>query len=201
MTQQINLYQTDSKERHVTFSTTQMASVLAAVLFLIIVVGAFNYWQLYGLTSELSHLQKQRDAAIQRINDYQHKYPPQSADTELTHKVNEMMNERQAKLTLLQLLTDGKLVNRRGFSGHLSGLARQNLSSVWLRRVQIKAGRDQLLLEGSSTHAADIPLYLQRLTEQEVFADREFEHLQLSRAEKEVPIIDFILQTSLEEEP
>jgi Tfp pilus assembly protein PilN len=177
-----------------------MVSALAAVILLIISVAAFDYWQLSGLTSELSRLEKQRDAATQRINDYQDRYPPRSADTDLAETLNAMMNERQANLALLKLMIDGNWGNRWGLSEHLSGLARQNLPTVWLRRIRISAGGDQLMLEGSSTHAADIPLYLQRLSEQKVFADREFEHLQLSRAEAAMPIIDFILQTSLEGE-
>jgi Tfp pilus assembly protein PilN len=201
MTQQINLYQPELYERGVPFSTRQMASVLVAVLLMIITAGAFNYWRISGLNTELSRLQKRQEAAVQRINDYQHNYPPRSADPDLISEVDAMMNTRQAKLALLQSLSDGHLGNRQGLSEHLFGLARQHLSTVWLRRIRISAGGDQLLFEGSSTHAADIPLYLQRLTEQQVFADREFEYLQLSRSENEVPIIDFILKTSLEGAP
>jgi len=201
MMQQINLYQTKLHKSHVPFSATQMASVLAAVFFLLITAGAVNYWRLSGLASELSRLQKRQDAALQRINDFQEKYPPRSADAELIRKVDEMVNARQAYLEMLNLLNDSQLGNRRGLSEHLSGLARQNLPTVWLRRIRISAGGEQLLLEGSSTHAADVPLYLQRLHEQKVFAGREFEHLQLSRAETNAPIIDFLLQSTLGDEP
>jgi hypothetical protein len=201
MIQQINLYQTELQKKHVPFSAKQMAIVLAGVSCLMIATGAVNQWRLSGLASELSRLQKRQDATIQRLNDYQQKYPIRSADTELVRKIDDMVNRRQAALELLQMLKDNQLGNRHGLSEHLSGLARQNLSTVWLRRIQLGAGGDQLLLEGSSTRAADVPLYLQRLTEQEVFAGREFEHLQLTRPEKNIPIIDFLLQTTLEGEP
>jgi len=201
MRQQVNLYQTGLNENQVPFSAKQMALVFAAVFFLVIAAGTVSQWQLAGLASELSRLQKRQDAAIQRIDNYQKKYPVRSADTELMHTVAEMTNRRQATLDLLQLVKNSQWGNRRGLSGYLSGLARQHLPTVWLRRIRIGAGGDQLLLEGSSTRAADVPLYLQRLNEQEVFTGREFEHLQLARAEKDLPVIDFLLQTTLDGAP
>ena len=112
-----------------------------------------------------------------------------------------MMNERQAYLSLLQMLSGNQPGNRHGLSAHLAGLARQDLSTVWLRRIRFSDGGDQILLEGGSTREADIPLYLQRLTDQPVFAGREFEHLRLSRAVQASSSIDFVLQTHQEEEP
>jgi Tfp pilus assembly protein PilN len=153
---------------------------------------------LSALTSELGRLQDHRDAAIQQINDYKIRYPLQSPDPNLLRKVEEMSTIRQATLTLQQLLTDSQLGNRSGFSEHLTGLARQDLSTVWLRRIRFNAGGEQLLIEGSTSHAADVPLYLQRLTEQKIFTDCEFEHLQLKRAENASPVIDFLLQTTQE---
>jgi len=200
MRQQINLYQTELNESQVLFSARQMALVLAAVFFLVIAAGAVSQWQIAGRMSELSRLQKRQDTAIQRINTYQKKYPIRSADNELVDAVEEMTNRRQATIDLLQLVKNSQWGNRRGLSEHLSGLARQHLPTVWLRRIRIGAGGDQLLLEGSSTRAADVPLYLQRLNEQEVFTGREFEHLQLARAEKDLAIIDFLLQTTLDGE-
>ena len=200
MKQQVNLYQTGLDKSHVPFSAKQMALVLAAISLLAIAAGGVRQWQAAGLASELSRLQERQDDAIQRINNYQQKYPIRSADTELVHAVDEMMKRRQATLDLLQLIKDNQWGNRRGLSAHLAGLARQHLPTVWLRRIRIAAGGDQLLLEGSSTRAADVPLYLQRLNEQEVFTGRDFEHLQLTRAEKGGTIIDFLLQTTLDDE-
>lgn len=201
MIQQINLYQTGLHKNRVPFSATQMAFAWAAVFFLMIAAGCLSYWRQSNLASELSRLQKRQGAAVQRINDYQQKFPPRSPDAELVRKVEEMMNAHQASLELLRLIDDSQLGNRRGLAEHLTGLARQNLPAVWLRRVRIGDGGGQLLLEGSSTHAADIPRYLQRLKEQDIFIGREFEHLRLSRSDQEAQVIDFLLQTTVEDKP
>ena len=201
MIQQVNLYRAGLRKNRVPFSATQMAAALVTVFFLIVTAGTVSYWRQSSLAAELARLQKRQDAAAQRIDDYQKQYPPRSPDAELVRAVDEMMHAHQAGLKLLRLIDDSQLGNRSGLAGHLTGLARQHLSSVWLRRIRIGAGGEQLLLEGSSTRAADVPLYLQRLKEQDVFAGREFEHLQLSRSDREAQTIDFLLQTIMEDTP
>jgi Tfp pilus assembly protein PilN len=201
MSQQINLYQPFFLEKKIPFSFNRIVSVLAVVLFLVLTTGAVSLWRLSSLKYELAQLQERRAAAVQRISDYQLRYPPRSADPALIRKVERMMSDRQARFALLGLLTGSRPGNSRGFSEYLAGLARQDLPSVWLRRIQLSAGGDQLLLEGSTTRAADVPLYLQRLTGQPVYAGREFEHLQLNRSENGSQFIDFLLQTTQEEKP
>jgi hypothetical protein len=201
MTQQINLYQPERYAKRVPISAHSMALVVAAVFFLAAAAGAVDYWRTANLGSELGRLQELRNTAVQRIDDYQHRYPPRSADPELVRRVATMTHEREADLALLRLLTDGQIGNNRGLSEHLAGLARQDLSTVWLRRIRFSVGGERLLLEGSCTRAADIPLFLQRLSKQPVFAGREFEHLELSRSENTTSIIDFLLQTTPQETP
>ena len=201
MTQQINLYQPKRYERHVPFSAARMASIMAVVFFLLLAAGAIGYWRFSALTARHERLQARRNDAVQRIADYQHRYPPRTPDPDLVQKVTAMANERDANQALIKLLSDGQAGNCRGLSDHLAGLAKQDLSTLWLRRIRLSAGGDRLLLEGSSTRAADVPLYLQRLSGQAVFAGRVFDHLQLNREESNPSIIDFLLQTTREDKP
>jgi hypothetical protein len=201
MNQQINLYQPALFERQVPFSARTIAVVLAVVLGLGLVAGAVSLWRVSALKSELVQLQERQENAVERIAEFERRFPPRKADPVLVRKVEGMLGDRQARLALLELLTHGQPGNSRGFSSHLEGLARETLATVWLRRIRFSAGGDRLLMEGSATSAADVPLYLQRLTRQQDYAGREFEHLQLSRSEERPQIIDFLLQTVPEEQP
>lgn len=201
MRQQINLYQSGLFEKKVPWSTTLMVMMLGVGVFLALLVGALCLWRASCLESQLADAESRQTAAMQRIEDYQRQYPPKTADPLLARKVERMLGDRQAWLALLQLLTSGQPGNSLGFSGHLEGLAREDLSTVWLRRIRLSAGGPNLLLEGSATRAADVPLYLQGLNRQQDYAGREFNHLQLSRSEENPQIIDFLLQTSQEEKP
>jgi hypothetical protein len=201
MNQQINLYQPALFERQVPLSARTMAVVLAVVLALGLVAGAVGLWRLSALKADLARLQERQENAVEQIAECQRRYPPRAADPALVRKVERLLGDRQARLALLELLTHGRPGNSLGFSRHLEGLARENLATVWLRRIRLSDGGDRLLLEGSTTSAADVPLYLQRLTRQQDYAGREFEHLQLSRSEEHPQIIDFLLQTASEEQP
>lgn len=201
MKQQINLYQPALFEKKVPFSALTMAAVLGAALLMVFAAVAFGMWRHAALESELAHLRQRQTEALQTVAEYRRRYPAKTADAELARRVERMMRDRQARLALLELLTRKQPGNSRGFSSNLDGLAREDLNTVWLRHIRLSAGGRELLLEGSTTHAADVPLYLQRLTRQQDYAGREFERLQLSRSEGDGRVIDFLLQTTQEEQP
>ncbi len=201
MRQQINLYQPALFEKKEPFSAVLMLAIVGVVVVLALLVGALSLWRVSVLESRLALSQSRQAEALQRIDEYQRLYPPRTADPVLARKVEKMMGDRQARLALLQLLTSGQQGNSLGFSGHLEGLAREDLSTVWLRRIRLSAGGHNLLLEGSTTRAADVPLYLQGLNRQQDYAGREFNHLQLTQSEDNTQIIDFLLQTTQEEKP
>lgn len=201
MRQQVNLYQPALFEKKKPFSAMLMLIILGLVGVLALLVGALCLWRVSVLESHLALSQSRQAEALQRIDEYQRQYPPRMADPVLAGKVAKMMSDRQARLALLQLLTSGQPGNSVGFSGHLEGLAREDLSTVWLRRIRLSAGGRNLLLEGSTTQAADVPLYLQGLNRQQDYAGREFNHLQLSQSEENPQVVDFLLQTTQEEKP
>lgn len=201
MRQQINLYQPELFDKKIPFSSRMVAMVLAGALLCAVLAGALGMWRSARLAAELERLQERQMAALQRLEEVQRQYPPRVPDPDLARQVDSMLEERQARLALLEMLTGSQPGNSRGFSRYLEGLAREDLSAVWLRRIRLSAGGQQLLLEGSATRAADVPLYLQRLTRQQDYAGREFEHLQISRAEDNSQVVDFLIKTTHEEKP
>jgi hypothetical protein len=201
MRQQINLYRPALFEKKVPFSAVHMVLVLGMSVFFALFAGGISVWRLANVEGELVRLQQRQAEAMQRIEEYQRLYPPRTPDPVLARQISVMVAEREARFALLELLTVEHPGNSRGFSRHLEGLAREDLSTVWLRRIRLTAGGHDLLLEGSATRAADIPLYLQRLTRQKDYAGREFDHMQLRRSEETPQVIEFLLQTGQEEKP
>lgn len=201
MKQQINLYQPVLHERKVPLSATMAAGILAAALLIALLAGLVGMWRGTALQDDLQHLQSRQSEIMQRIDEFKRLYPPKTPDVALVARVERMMQARQARITLLQLLTEKQPGNSQGFSTNLEGLAREDLTTVWLRRIRFTAGGRELLLEGSTTRAEDVPVYLQRLTRQRDYTGREFEHLQLARSESDARVIDFALQTTQEDQP
>lgn len=201
MKQQINLYQPSLFEKTVPFSAVVMGAVLVSALLLALLWAIFGMWRQTSLESDVVQLQRRQVAALQKLEDYKQRYPARKSDAKLAAEVQRMLRDRQARLALVGLLTEKQSGNSHGFSQHLEGLAREDLTTVWLRRIRFASGGQELLLEGSTTRPADVPLYLQRLTRQQDYAGREFDRLQLRRSEDDSRIVDFLLQTSQEEQP
>lgn len=201
MRQQINLYQPELFDKKIPFSSGMMAMVIAGAMLCAMLAGALGVWRTARLATELERLQARQMSALQRLEEVKRQYPPRVPDPGLARQVDNMLGERQARLALLEMLTGSQPGNSRGFSRYLEGLAREDLPAVWLRHIRLGAGGKQLLLEGSTTRAADVPLYLQRLTRQQDYAGREFEHVQISRSEDNSQVIDFLIKTTHEEKP
>lgn len=201
MSQQINLYRPALFEKSVPFSSRIMGAVLVGFLLLALLLYGLARWREDTLRDNLAQLEARQSAAVARIDALRRKYPPRSPDAQLAQHIARLTEERQARLALLDHLTRRRPGNTQGFSRHLEGLAREDLAETWLRRIRLSGGGRNLELEGSTTQASKVPVYLQRLTHQEEFAGREFDRLQLSRSEERPGVIDFLLQTTVEEQP
>lgn len=201
MRQQVNLYQLSLLEKRIPFSARVMAMTLAALFVCGLLAGVLAGWRTVRFQGEVTRLRQRQVEALQRIDANRRQYPQPVPDPVLAGKVEAMLAERQALLALLELLTVEQPGNRQGFSRHMEGLAREDLPTVWLRRIRFDDGGQELLLEGSATRPADVPLYLQRLTRQQDYAGREFERLRLQRSEQDPGTIDFLLQSAKQEKP
>ncbi len=198
MNQQINLYQPQlwEKKPPLPGSTILLVGVLA--LLLILLLSALTSWRQGGLESDLALLEARQKEAIDRIAEAQSKYPPRQKDPALEAQLATLTGERNALIPLFDLLATGKLGNTRGFSPLLAGLARQGEKELWLRRVTLEIGGEQLVLEGSALRPEIVPRYLQQLSREEAFSGREFSSLKMNRPEEHPGRVDFLLRTTPE---
>jgi len=178
-----------------------MVAVLAGFLLLALLLYGLARWRADQLRDSQTAFEARQTEAMARIDALRRRHPPRSPDAQLARRITRLTEERQACLALLDHLTHRRAGNAQGFSRHLEGLAREDLAEIWLRRIHLSDGGRNLELEGSTTRAGKVPLYLQRLARQQGLAGREFDHLQLSRSEDRPGAIDFLLQTNVEEKP
>lgn len=61
------------------------------------------------------------------------------------------------------------------------GLARQDLENVWLERIEFADAGESISLAGRTLRAEDVPSFLRRLREEEVFAGRRFRTFEIER--------------------
>ncbi len=198
MIQQVNLFQDidqSSASRRLNYY------LLALPLLCIILLGfsLFSLWSVNRQEHQLQQLQFQLQTAEVRLQLLQQQYPTEQIDTLLEQKLQHTKNAKRILGRVLKNLTANSSDQIRGFSRYFSALAKQADGNTWLNRIYINAENNTLLLQGSSFTAANVPYFIHRLKNEEVFKGWSFAHLTLEEATQNSRQIDFTVTSSLEE--
>lgn len=81
--------------------------------------------------------------------------------------LSEELNRREQ---IFQVIANKNLGNNNGFSAHLEALGRQSLDTLSIEVFSLLAGGNYLEFAGKATAVDQIPLYIQRLRAEPVFA-------------------------------
>ena len=195
MSQQVNLYQPILRSQPKVFSALTILQFGGLLLLGLSLIYGYARWQDAKLSRDVTSLQAQQDALLQRIEEFNTRYPVKQKNPDLERQQVSLIADRSGKARALEVLSDGVFGNTQGFSGYLEGLARQHVEGVWLTGVTISAGGEQLGLTGSTLDAQLVPRYLRQLSAESAFKGREFKTFQMQRGEAP-PHIDFTLNTA-----
>ncbi len=198
--QQVDLYQLRFQKVRPPFAAALMAAGLAGVVALLGAVWGLAAWRNAAAVERVETLRAERGAESTRVTELATLYPAAEVDPALEARVADLEQERAAKLRLLGLLSNQSLGNTRGFSGHVTGIARRRVDGLWLRTVRIEAGGGELVLEGSALDAAQVPRFLQALGDEDAFAGSEFRSLRMERSIDQPGRIDWSARTRAEDD-
>ena len=198
MNQQINLYQPMFRKQKKVFSAVAMVQVFVIVLILFSLTGAYSYMQLNQLRQQDLTAKRNLETLQQRIAAL----GAQSADdieiriieTELAKISKEIKQKKQ----ISDLLSQGAFTNTTGFSDYFEAIARQHVNGTWLTRISIEQGGAILSLNGVASSAELVPVYLQRLLQEQVFSGISFNVLGLERSVTEPGEINFQVGTGID---
>ncbi len=193
--QLVNLYQPIFREQAKVFSSRAMVEGVAVILLGIIVFYVYGLWQTASLNEQLQAAQERQQQTAQQVLKLAQQYPVREKDPALAQRVKHLSDEVRMKQLVLARLADRKAGNTAGFSGQLTGLARQRLPQMWLTHIDIKQGGEFLDLEGSTLRPEQIPQFIQRLALEPAFAGLDFKYFMMDRPEKQPHLINFILLT------
>ncbi len=194
MSQQINLYQPIFRTQKKVFSALTILQVAGVFLLGLLAIYGYGRWQVAALQAEVTELELRRDTAIDQLQAVTRSATPDSRAHIFEDQLREARRDRDRLTSMLSALERGHFGDPDGFSGHLSGLARQRVNGLWLTRVLVRDGG--LELEGRTEAAELLPRYLARLGRESAFAGMRFARYELARGEKPGDPVSFTMTTA-----
>jgi hypothetical protein len=192
--QQVNLYQPILRKQEKVFSAKTLLQGNLLVLAGLVLIYLYTVFQTQGLKDQLKQTGQQREVQIKRLAELSAQYPPRSKDASLAARLEQARATLQRKRTILTAVKDLGLDSEVNFSRHLTSLARQDLPDLWLQRIFLQYGQ-HVELQGSAYRAEEVPLYLQRLSEETAFNGAEFQTVVIARSEEFADRVTFTLSS------
>lgn len=195
MRQQVNLYQPIFRKEKKVFSAIAMGQTCLAILAGLTLITFWSMWQERAIRGSIEEFSQQKDSRLQQIADLARRFPVRKKNVLLEQQLASLTTLRDQKRRTLEALTGEAYGNRTGFSGHMTGLARQHVAGLWLSDIQLASGGTSLSLDGSALRAELVPQYLQKLAAEKAYAGREFYVFEMRRSEQSGQWIDFTLNS------
>lgn len=198
--QNLNLYQVESAQRSGP-QPQQMLIGLVALLFLCLLHGFWQGFQVYRGTSTAAVAEAQAQQAEQQLIEAKAQFiePQLNPDLPLRLAHQEARNrELQRLISYLEILARQQRV---GFVAPLAALAEQHPpSGLWLNTIVLTEGGTDLRLKGTSQTQELLPEYLQRLSQNAVFQGRQFARFDVQRGDDALLHFDLSSRTDDKEE-
>jgi uncharacterized iron-regulated membrane protein len=192
MTQQINLYLDEFRQRTDPLDAKHIGMGVIALLVILAAVSAGLVWQARQVEARVAGLERERDTAQAELTRQQERLQSLRAQQENDGQLRRLRAELAAKQRLVDYLESGRFGTRGGFSDWLEALARNRVEDLWLARVELRAGGSRLRVAGHALAPETVPTFLSGLAEHEAFSGYRFRTMRIDRTE-EGDRLDFLL--------
>jgi hypothetical protein len=194
--QQVNLYQ----EEFFPSYNYRRISVVGSFLLLLVILIVINFYQTYTanqLRIELENKASTLKTLEQSYAILEVKAKPKAKDMNLVADLEIMKRNNAEKRRALNYLSGNDEGNISGFSFLMQGLGkkRDSINDLWLKKIRFSRGGYDLHLSGSSYQPELLPKFIQALSEEEIYKEREFKEIKILRSKDNKKMIDFILNT------
>lgn len=190
--QQINLYLPEFQPNREPLRSVHMvwgAGVFLLLLVIISVLGASANRERAQLIEESRAKVEQLKAQVVQLEQQR----PQANLAELDAQVLNFTQELERREQIFTIIANKNLGNNTGFSAHLQALGRQSLTTLSLSAFSLQQGGNYVEFAGKAQAADQIPLYIQRLRTEPVFAQSAFGVLNLEPVQNKSGIFEFSL--------
>lgn len=196
MKQQINLYQPIFRKKKEVLSAIAMLQVFALSLAVLSVWYGYALYQLQQLEAQQATTMDNLDQMRIQVAELEAKQRDRAPSKLLDSEIRRVTRELEQRIQIVDVLSAGSFGNTNGFSGQFEALARQHVDGAWLTSINIGEGGVFVRLKGM-THAPElVPIYLQRLLTEDVFANVAFNVMALERSAEQKDQLTFEVATA-----
>lgn len=184
MRQQVNLYTAELRPRQQRLTALSALLLIGLVVLLVLGFMGFGYWQNQQLLERVGSIERQNNQLQQANASMAEQVEARKPDPELERaleRVTDTISRRQRLLGRVESLATN---NHSGFSSRMAALARQAPSELWLTGVTLQSSPARLQLQGRTRAPERVPLYLEQLGEEPIFAGQTFRDFQLNRPDE-----------------
>jgi hypothetical protein len=179
--QNINLYQRE-RRRGGGPRPRQMRLAVVLIVAVLAIHGAWQGWQLHSAREVAVLAQQQAVQAEARLEVVMADFREPTLDPRLPLQLAEREAENRELQRLADHLKTLDAQRSNGFAALLQGLAdRHPPQGLWLTRIRLQAGGDDMALQGLTQDQELLPLYLQSLGQSSAFSGRDFARFDLQR--------------------
>ncbi|PPK51823.1 PilN domain-containing protein [Marinobacter persicus] len=185
MRQTVNLYTAELRPRKQHLNARSALVLVAVVVVALVGAMAFGQWQNQQLQQRAERIERQNSQLQQAIDRMAKEVEARKPDPELEKalaRITDTISRRQRLLERVDSLASN---NDSGFASRMAALARQVPSQLWLTAIRLESSPPRLGLEGRTRVPERVPLYLEQLGSEAVFAGQTFRDFLLTRPDDE----------------
>lgn len=198
LVQQINLYQSEFHSRHELVCAKNVQNLLGVLLAILALISIYDYFSGRGQAGYLVELQTQETELELSLQNAKQTAPSMIVDSKLKQQVDGYKRDVITKQQVLDALSGQSFGNTSGFSEFFKGLAKQNVSGLWLTNLNIRSGGKDIGITGSAYHPELVPDFLNKLSDERIFQGTNFQTFRVKREENPVRV-DFYVDTQFDE--
>ena len=190
--QQINLYLPEFQPNREPLRSVQMLWGLGLFIVLLIIVSVLSANANRERELALEQSRAQLDELKAQVVQLEQQRPRNNL-AELDQNILHLTQELDRRKQIFTIIANKDLGNNTGFSAHLQALGRQSLDTLSLSVFSLQLGGNYAEFAGKTRAADQIPLYVQRLRTEPVFAQAAFGVLNIEPVKNSQGLFDFSL--------
>ena len=194
MQQQINLYQPVASSTDEPFSALMMLSLVGLTCFFMMAFYCLLFWEKNSLQVEVTALKSQFEQTTKTVEKLETTVAALTDSKKDLERLKHLKNVFTSKKNALNELSTMVRGNNSGLSTYFSALARKNIESIWFEHIDIYSGGQQMTLQGQTSDARNIPIFVASLNEGTAFKGVSFKLFNINKNEKD-NMLHFVLQT------